>query len=163
MDNQKEKELRYKQILRANHAMLCRVCYVYADEVNSYEDLYQEIAINLWENIDSFRGDAKMSTWLYRLAINTCLTTINYRKSKPKFSPIDNQIEIEDNSSQLTSEIAELYNLISRLDKSEKAIIMLWLDDKSYDEIASVIGISKANVAVRLHRIKSKLYNLSES
>ncbi|MGM9873095.1 MAG: RNA polymerase sigma factor [Muribaculaceae bacterium] len=144
--------------------VIAKVCSVYATTDTPFSDLYQEVMINLWTGLDSFRGDSKMSTWIYRLAINTCLTMHRYNSRHTiQAMPIDACFDIPDDSSSQQEEIKQLYQLIARLETLDRAIIMLWLDEKSYDEISAIIGISKANVATRLFRAKQRLSELARN
>lgn len=141
--------------------VIAKVCSVYASDQAPFADLYQEVMINLWTGMDSFRGDAKVSTWIYRLAINTCITWQRRNKRHSFNVPIDYAFDIPDNSPDTAADIAELYQLISQLDPFDKALITLWLDEKSYDEISTILGISKTNVATRIYRVKVRLATLA--
>lgn len=118
--------------------------------------------INIWTGLDAFRGEAKMSTWLYRLAINTCITWHRRNRRDRLFVPVDTIRDIPDTSDDTRGNLNELYALIGRLEPFDKALITLWLDEKSYDEISAILGITKANVATRLHRVKARLSSLAE-
>lgn len=160
-DDAKEKQFldvtsRYKDVI-------AKVCWLYVSPVASFDDLYQEVLINLWQGFDNFRGEAKISTWIYRAAINTCITwqRRNGRHSAASlddipFEPMDSS----DADAQL-EDYRTLRALINRLGMVDKAIITLWLDENSYDEIAAVVGLSTQNVAVRIHRIKDKLSKMA--
>lgn len=143
-------------------AVIAKVCSIYASASAPFADLYQEVMINLWTGLETYRGDSQLSTWIYRLAINTCITW--HRRNRRHTSgavPLDVCPEIADMSPDTTAECRELYELIGRLEPFDKALVTLWLDERSYDEIAAVLGISKANVATRLHRVKAKLTRLA--
>ena len=132
------------------------MCYMYANDENHFNDLYQEVMVNLWQGMDGFRGDAQLSTWVYRVCINTCVSIFR-RSGKFGISlPVDEIIDIPYVDSR-SSQLKEMYQLINRLNRMEKAIILMWLDEKSYDEIAEVTGLTRNNVASRFHRIKAKL------
>lgn len=141
--------------------VIAKVCSVYASESAPFSDLYQEVMINLWTGLESFRGDAKVSTWIYRLAINTCITWHRRNKRHSLGISIDPGFDIADTPDDSTGRIKELYRLISQLEPFDKALVTLWLDEKPYDEISSILGISKANVATRLHRVRAKLSDLA--
>ena len=145
---------RYKDVI-------AKVCSVYASETAPFADLYQEVMINLWTGLESFRGDAKVSTWIYRLAINTCITWHRRNKRHSFGIPIESAFDVADTDDDTSGRIKELYRLISRLEPFDKALVTLWLDEKPYDEISSILGISKDNVATRLHRVRAKLSELA--
>ena len=157
-----EKEQQFMELLRDYKDVVAKVCYLYKSEQSPFEDLYQEVLANLWEGISSFRGDAKMSTWVYRTALNTCITWYRRNKKHSADIKLDNMVSepVSEDSGKMES-YNTLYSLISHLEPYEKALISLWLEEKSYDEIAAITGITKNNVAVRLHRIKEKLSRLA--
>lgn len=135
---------------------------MYATDDDHFKDLYQEVLINLWQGIDRFRGDARLSTWIYRICINTCVTYFRRNHYHDETMSLDNIVEIPDGDVSRLNDLKEMYRLISRLRKLDKAIILMWLDEKSYDEIAEVTGLTRNNVASRIHRIKAKLVEFSQ-
>lgn len=151
------REQQFKQLIADHGATISRVCYMYSDERNLFSDLYQETLINIWQGFDKFRGDANISTWIYRVTLNTCITY--YRKNKMKISsvPLENNYDVAEEISTKSEDLKTMYRLISKLKKLDRAIIMLWLDEKTYDEISDITGLTRNNVASRLRRIKQKL------
>ncbi|WP_290054843.1 RNA polymerase sigma factor, partial [uncultured Muribaculum sp.] len=121
--------------------------------------LRQEIYVNIWLGLKQFRGDSKMSTWIYRVAVNSALMAL--RSSKPKIETVSVDFGLLDISSEADDvqreNLQALQSLINRLEDIEKAIMLLWLDEHSYDEIADIIGLKRNTVAVKIHRIKEKL------
>lgn len=116
--------------------------------------------MQLWRAYPSFRGESKISTWVYRVALNTAISNFRKIKARPLIKTLAELREIpSEDDGGLDEETTLLYKAISRLSKIEKAIILLYLDEKSYAEIAEIIGISKSNVSVKLVRIKSRLGN----
>lgn len=157
-----EKEQQLSDILTLYRPLLTKVCYMYAPDEESFKDLYQETIINLWQGLDRFRGDAQLSTWIYRIAFNTCVSykrTLSRRGEHVALEAAGN-LTADDNSRD--ENLRTLYSLISRLNPVDKALIMMWLDEKTYDEMAEVIGLSKANVATRIHRIKNRLIDMGQ-
>lgn len=148
----------FLKIVKFNERIIYKVISFYANSDQSSDDLYQEIILNLWKAFPSFRGDSKVSTWIYRIALNTCLTFFRRSKRTPIFSeyPVDIP-QLPDNS----DEIKELYKLINRLGEIEKALVLLYLDEKTYKEIADITGLTVTNVATKLSRIKDKLKQMS--
>jgi RNA polymerase sigma-70 factor (ECF subfamily) len=157
MEDQKQQ---FVEILEQNKALIYKFCYMYANETDDPEDLFQEVVINLWKGFPNFRGDSKIQTWIYRIALNTCVTFLRKAVSRPKTVPLQDELHVYSESCN-TSEIRELYQLINKLNAIEKTIILLYLEERSYEEIASIVGITKINVGVRLNRIKEKLSQLS--
>lgn len=147
------------QIISENEGIINKVVSFYASKQYSPEDLYQEIVLNLWRSYPDFRGDSKVSTWIYRIALNTCITY--YRKKSKTPKTIELYVEIPDIVKN--DDIRELYRLISMLSKIDKALILLWLEDKSYKEIAEITGLSTTNVGTKLSRIKEQLKSMSNS
>ncbi len=143
--------------------VIAKVCSVYASQNAPFADLYQEVMINLWTGLETFRGDAKISTWIYRIALNTCITWIRHsRRELQGVVNIDNGIDIPAPDENGVEQVKFLYSLIAQLEPFDKALVTLWLDEKSYDEISSILGISKQNVATRLHRVRAKLTKLAD-
>lgn len=169
MTDLRDKEQRFIELTDAYKDVVAKVCYFYASPSAGFDDLYQEVLINLWQGMDSFRGEAKISTWIYRIAINTCITwhRRNNRHSKGAVSIDSMPFDPVDASSADTAARMENYRilqkLISRLEGIDKALVMMWLDEKSYDEIAAVTGIKAGNVAVRLHRIRERLARMASA
>lgn len=153
--NQKKE---FTELVNRYKDVIFKVCYVYASR-EELEDYYQEVLIQLWRSLPKFRNDSKISTWIYRVSLNTCISYVRKNKKVNKVSLID--LDFIDNDIEKKYYIDELYLLINRLNKFEKAIILLWLEERDYEEIASIVGISKNNVAVKLNRIKEKLRKMS--
>lgn len=160
--NDTERQERFLRIADEYKNVIAKVCSLYATPAMSFSDLYQEVMINLWTGLDSFRGDAKVSTWIYRLALNTCITVhrTDLRHNITAI-PIESAFDIPETGDNRVEELRRLYALISRLDAIDRALVLLWLDEKSYDEISTVMGISKANVATRLFRARRQLAQMA--
>ncbi len=137
---------------------------MYADESQTIDDTYQNIVMNLWSAYPKFRAESKVSTWIYRIALNTCITQLRHSSVRPRSTSIAFDWErLPDADDDYKEQVQQLYELINQLSKLERAIIMLWLDEKSYDEISFVTGISKTNVGVKINRIKEKLKKMYNS
>ena len=162
MGYKSEKEQQFIAIIENNRQVIYKVCYMYAADDDHFKDLYQEVLINLWRGIDRFRGDAQLSTWIYRTSINTCVTYYRRNHKHDEALSLEGVSVVDNDDGTRLQQIKEMYRLISRLDRMEKAIILLWLDEKSYDEISEITGLSRNNVASRLRRIKIKLQHFSE-
>lgn len=155
-------EREFASIIQKHSRIINKVCYFYATDKMPFEDLRQEIYVNIWLGLNQFRGESKMSTWIYRVAVNSALMTL--RSSKPliettslDFGILDVSTEIDDTQRE---NLQTLQSLINRLEDIEKAIILLWLDEYSYEEIADTLGLKRNTVAVKIHRIKDKLAKL---
>lgn len=158
---QREKE--FVTLVEEYKQVIYKVCYMYATGTDHLNDLYQEVVINLWKAFPNFRGESKVSTWIYRIGLNTCVSF--YRKSKVRPEVVPLTVDLEDFAYEesKTSQLRELYRLINRLNPLERALILLWLEEKSYVEIADITGLTRSNVAVKLNRIKEKLKTMSNS
>lgn len=162
MDKQQlEKE--FISLVENHKQIIYKVCYIYASDTENLNDLYQEVVINLWKAFPRFRGECKASTWVYRIGLNTCISFFRKSKSKPEVVPITVDLESFADEEDKTVQLCELYRMINRLGQLERALILLWLEEKSYQEMADITGISLSNVGVRLNRIREKLKTMSNS
>ena len=159
MSNNREKD-QFLDILEKNIGIILKISRAYTKRINDKEDLVNDITLELWKSFGQFKGESKISTWIYRIALNT---SMNYKRKKEKdklFFPDDlkqfeNQGWIIDQPDSSISEI--LYQCIDKLNQLNKAIILLYLDGNSQDEISVITGISKTNVGTRISRIKEQL------
>ncbi len=149
----------FASLIKQHSRIINKVSYFYANDKLPFDDLRQEIYVNIWLGLKQFRGDSKMSTWIYRVAVNSALMAL--RSSKPKIETVSVDFGLLDISSEADDvqreNLQALQSLINRLEDIEKAIMLLWLDEHSYDEIADIIGLKRNTVAVKIHRIKDKL------
>lgn len=162
MMKEQELEKEFTQMIIENRQIIFKVCYIYTTDEYTIEELSQETLLNLWRAYPRFRGESKLSTWIYRVAMNTCISYMRQASSRPQTTalPFDLRSEIETDGDR-NYYLQELYAMINRLGKLERALILLWLEDRSYAEISEILGISKTNVAVLLHRTKEKLKRMS--
>lgn len=155
----------FKSIIDAHHPILYKIGRSYAS-AEDFDDLYQEMLINLWKGLQSFSGKSKLSTWIYRVVLNTALTyNRNNKRKKVSQVPVEqikDAMETDSRQEQQEQEddIKRLYVAIRTLPKDDRSIMLLYLEEKSYDEIAEIIGIKRNNVAVKINRAKKKLYEL---
>lgn len=151
-------------MVTAQQRTIYKVCYIYAKDQDDLNDLFQEVVLNLWKSFPRYRGDSTLNTWVYRIAMNTCITFLRRSSVRPQTIPltIDVTSQMTDEESH-SGQLQELYRLINQLGKLERALILLWLEERSYQEMADILGISKANVAVKLNRTKDKLRKMSNS
>lgn len=142
--------------------IIIKICRAYTDTEEDFEDYYQEVCLQIWRSKDRFKGESKWSTWVYRLALNCCLTLIKKKKNNKQNVPSSfEQKEIgEENNVFEDESLNMLYDAIRKLSEIDRAIILLYLEEKPYEIIADVIGTSSNNIAVRITRIKLKLKEL---
>jgi len=146
----------FEQIVRDNKSTIYTVCYMFSKDADEVADLFQEVLINLWKGFDGFQGRSDLKTWIYRVALNTCISIDrkNKRRSKTELSM---DINLFSDSDSDTKQVDMLHRRINRLKPFDRAIVLLWLENMSYDEIGAVVGITAKNVSVRLFRIKEEL------
>jgi RNA polymerase sigma-70 factor (ECF subfamily) len=155
----------FVELVRENDARLRKICRVYADGAEAERDLYQDILVALWRSLDTFEGrdDAAPSTWLYRVALNTALSHDRKQsvRADATLAPDDpvwtDGIDPPAERVEQDDRLQALYAAINRLDDVDKALVMMYLDEKSYREMSDVLGISENYVGVKLHRIKNQL------
>jgi len=150
----------FEVMIFENQALIIKICSIYTSTDSDREDLFQEIVINLWNGINRFQGKSKLSTWIYRVGLNTAISRSRKVKTdKLQYTDsIPEQQWIPDENHE--QEIMALYKAIDLLNPTEKAIVILYLEDKSYEEISEIVGISKSNISVKLVRLKRKLEQL---
>jgi RNA polymerase sigma-70 factor (ECF subfamily) len=152
-----------EELIFENQKAIKSICYVYCSRNEDREDLFQEIVYKILKSYKSFKHRSKFSTWLYRVALNTAIT-YNKKNSKLRMQSIDSVPVLnhfEDES--LEAEIKILYKSIEKLNPVDTAIILLYLEEKSYDEISEIVGLSSKNISVKIVRIKRKLGKIYES
>lgn len=161
--NDEIKRAEFETLVAENSRLINKICYMYATDMDSFNDLQQEVLINVWQGLDGFENRAKMSTWIYRVSLNTCITyTSKERKHTSHEALSENLYSIDDTQEHLR-QLREMYELINKLNRLDKAIILLWLDEVPYEEIGAIMGIGRNNVASRLRRAKEKLTNMANS
>ena len=132
------------------------VCYMFSKDNAEVEDLYQEILINLWRSLPKFEQRSSVKTWIWRISLNTCIS-IDRKKRRRSSLPLELDIDLYNDSDRDTKQIKLLHERINRLGPFDRAIILLWLENMSYEEIGAIVGISEKSVSVRLYRIKEQL------
>ena len=156
-------EKEFLQIIQKNQGIIHKVCNIYCDFEEDRNDLFQEIVAQLWKSYPSFRSDSKFSTWMYRVALNTAITSFKKNKRRPDQSSLtyDNfQIAEEKYDSETEENIKQLHRAVGQLTGVEKSIVLLYLENKKYGEIAEITGITQNYVRVKMNRIKKKLKKL---
>jgi RNA polymerase sigma factor (sigma-70 family) len=157
MDN---KETQFLQLIGENKGILFKICKIYQDDPEDRDDLLQEMILQLWLAFDSFRGESKFSSWMYRVSLNTAIVFFKKQKRRPDSEQLPyqfDQVEEQSAAGEKEEQLAIFYKAVQKLNKVEKALIYLYMEDVAYEEIAVNLGISEGNVRVRLNRIKNKL------
>ena len=152
-------EIQFAQMVREHKSTIFTVCYMFSKDQEEVNDLFQEVLINLWKGLVAFKGDSDIKTWIYRVSLNTCISF--ERKKKHEALPLAMDVNLYDNHDDDTRQIKMLYQRINQLGLFDKAIVLLWLENMNYEEIAAIVGISVKNVSVRLVRIKEQLKKMS--
>ena len=153
MDN---KETVFSRIVREHKSTIYTVCYMFSKDKQEVDDLFQEVLVKLWQGYDSFQGKSDLRTWIYRVSLNTCIS-IDRKKKRRKTQPLLEGIDLFDKNDADNRQTDMLHERIGRLQPFDRAIVLLWLENMSYDEIAQIVGISVKNVSVKLYRIKEQL------
>ena len=155
-------ELDFARIIREHKGTIYTVCYMFSKDEEEVADLFQDILVNLWKGFSGFRGESSARTWIYRVSLNTCISAERKKKRRGEILPLELDINLFDDSSEDIRQIKMLQTRISRLGPFDRAIVLLWLENLSYDEIGAIVGITAKNVSVRLFRIKEQLRKMSD-
>jgi RNA polymerase sigma-70 factor, ECF subfamily len=151
----------YKTSILPFAGIIIKLCRAYTSSQEDFEDYYQEVCLQIWRSKENFREESEWSTWVYRISLNVCLTLLKKEKNNSHHFVSDSlpSMETEDSYAFSDEALNLLYDAIRRLPEIERAIIMLYLEEKSYQEIADIIGTNSNNIGVRVNRIKIKLKN----
>ena len=155
-------EQEFVSVVREYERVIYKVCYLYTTPNATLNDLYQEVVLNLWKAFPKFRRECKISTWIYRIALNTCISFIRKEKNIPKIVTLNQEADRTEETDETQAMLRQLYRMINRLGQLEKSIILLYLEEKSYEEIAEITGLTLTNVATKLSRIKDKLKRMNK-
>ncbi len=160
-----ERDNEFSEIVRQNHASIYRICKAYLYDQSHVDDLYQEILLQVWASLNKYKGASKISTWIYRIAVNTAIS-YNLQHKKTRVEELPDAIDIPDEhtnaAKEKESQFSQLSYAISRLDEHDRLLISLVLEDLSYKEIAEILGSSTNNIGVRITRVKARLLKLIE-
>lgn len=157
-----QQQQEFTALITKYQKIIYKVCNLYLEDKTDREDLFQEICLQAWKSYHTFRGEAKFSTWLYRIALNTAITFFNKEKKQAKISYADVLPEFKNITDESDEQFKAMYKAISNLNKIDKALVMLYLEDYSYIEIGETLGITPNNVAVKMNRLKLKLKEEAE-
>lgn len=156
-----QKEQDFVRIIKQNEGVIFKITTMYTNNRTDQEDLYQDVVYQLWKSYDSFRAESKISTWMYRIALNTALTKLKKRKRMGNSVSIDKVVlqQTENYDPEFEERLKVLYSHIWEMNVLEKGIMLLLLEGKKYEEISEITGLSPSNVGTRISRIKQKLKN----
>ena len=153
----KDQEQQFAQLVREHKSTIYTVCYMFSHDEDEVNDLFQETLINMWKGIDSFREESKISTWIYRVALNTCLLQERKKKREVKKVPLTMDVNFFEDNDANSAQVRMLHQRIGKLGLVDRALVMMWLEGMSYDEIGAVMGLTPKNVGVKLFRIKEQM------
>ena len=156
-------EFEFTKMIKEHRKTIYTVCYFFSKDSDEVNDLFQEILINLWKGFPKFRGESSYSTWIWRVSLNTCNNQERRKKRSVETVPLSIDIDLYNDDDEKSRQIQMLYDRISRLEPFDRAIILLWLENMTYEDIAGIMGISLANVTTRLFRIKEQLKSMSNA
>jgi len=154
-----QKEEEFVRIIKEHEGVIFKITSLYTDNRDDQKDLYQDVVYQLWKSFDSFRAEAKISTWMYRIALNTALTRLKKSKRMGNSVSMDTVVmqQTENYNPEFEEKLKLLYAHIKQLNVLEKGLMLLLLEGKKYDDISEITGLSPSNVATRISRIKQKL------
>lgn len=150
----------FKAFIEDNKPTIYKICRAYANDAEELKDFVQEVTIQLWRSHQKFENKSKLSTWVYRVTLNVCLTLSKKRSRAVDTVSLLNTDIHEDNNEAEQEQLASLQRAIKKLKESDRAIVLLYLEDKSYKEIAEILGLTVSNVGVKVNRVKHQLKQL---
>ena len=153
----KQNEKEFAVLVKEQKSTIYSICYMFSKDKDEIDDLFQETLIHLWQGFEKFRNESKIETWVYRVTMNTCISMDRKEKRRGERTPLAVDIDLFDENDKDMEQVQMLYKRIQKLGLFDRAIIMLWLENLSYDEIGEIVGISAKNVSVRLVRIREQL------
>lgn len=154
-------EKSFVEVIQKHERIIYKVCSFYISDSYTVADLYQEVVCNLWKGFPRFRNESSLTTWIYRIALNTCISGMRKEIRQPKHVSLTGVMDFLPEPDSFEENIREMYHLIYQLKTLERAIILLYLEEKSYQEIADITGLTLSNVAIKLKRAKDKLKAMS--
>ena len=153
----KQTEKEFAALVKEQKSTIYSICFMFSKDKDEVDDLFQETLIHLWQGFKKFRNESKIETWVYRVTMNTCISMDRKEKRHGERIPLAVDINLFDENDKDMEQVQMLYKRIQKLGLFDRAIIMLWLENLSYDEIGEIVGISAKNVSVRLVRIREQL------
>ncbi len=158
MQSKLEKE--FEELVNTHKASIYSVCYMYSTDADEVSDLFQDCLVNIWQGLPGFNGKSSISTWIYRICLNTCISASRKKKKAGQRVPLEVTANLMEPTNQNEQQAKILHDRIQKLGPLDRAIVLMWLENMPYDEIGLIVGISPKNVGVRLYRIKERLKNM---
>lgn len=155
-------EQEFSEFVHRHKSTIYTVCYMFSKDNDEVQDMFQDILTNLWTGFDSFRGEAQQKSWVWRVALNTCISVERKKKKRPQSAQLSMDIDLYTDDDNDILQVQALHKRINSLGLVDRAIILLWLEDMSYEEIGSIMGITSRNVGVKLFRIKERLKQMKD-
>jgi RNA polymerase sigma-70 factor (ECF subfamily) len=166
LNSQIHTEQEFLQQVEANRAMIHKVCHIYCHHPADRDDLFQEIVIQLWKAWPGFRRESRFTTWLYRIALNTAISGLRRNRAPTVYlepALLPDQLKDDSDHPEKEEKLGKLYAAIRQLSELDRAMVMLYLDEKSYEEMEDILGINQNNLRVKMNRAKEKLRKLINS
>jgi RNA polymerase sigma-70 factor (ECF subfamily) len=165
-----EKEAQFTEVVESYRERIYRICCCYVGDGETRKDVFQQVLINIWCSLDGFQSRARIGTWIYRIAINTCLGYLRSEKRRKRVFDDGSVVDLasvrdpadDEERNQREEDVRRLYDCVLRLEPVNRALISLYLEDVSIQEMADILGISEGNVRVKVHRVKSSLKAMME-
>ena len=154
-------EQQFAQTVKEHKSTIYTVCYMFSKDADEVNDLFQEVLVNLWKGFEGFEHRSDIRTWIYRVALNTCIS-LDRKKRRAATAQVSMDINLFEDSDEDTRQVDMLHKRISKLQPFDRAIVLLWLENLSYEEIGQIVGITTKNVSVRLFRIREQLKNIQD-
>ena len=154
-------EQQFTQTVKEHKSTIYTVCYMFSQDADEVNDLFQEVLVNLWKGFESFEYRSDIRTWVYRVALNTCIS-LDRKKRRAATVRMSMDINLFEDRDEDTRQVDMLHKRISKLQPFDRAIVLLWLENLSYEEIGQIVGITAKNVSVRLFRIREQLKNIKD-
>lgn len=155
-------EQEFSELVHRHKSTIYTVCYMFSKDNDEVQDLFQDILANLWTGFGSFRGESQQKTWVWRVALNTCISVERKKKSRQQAAQLSMDIDLYADDDNDSLQVQALHKRINSLGLVDRAIILLWLEDMSYDEIGAIMGITSKHVGVKLFRIKERLKQIKD-
>ncbi len=149
-------EQQFTKTVKEHKSTIYTVCYMFSQDADEVNDLFQEVLVNLWKGFESFEQRSDIRTWIYRVALNTCIS-LDRKKRRQATARLSMDINLFEDRDEDTRQVDMLHKRIAQLQPFDRAIVLLWLENLPYDEIGQIVGISAKNVGVRLYRIREQL------
>lgn len=155
------KEEEFSILIHKQKSTIYTICYMFSKDNDEVEDLFQDILINLWKGFDSYRRESQLRTWVWRVALNTCISIDRKKRKHFEQTPLSIDIDLYKDEDEDSMQVRALHKRINSLGLVDRAIILLWLEDMSYEEIGAIMGITSKHVGVKLYRIKEQLKQIN--